>query len=333
MDLHDTVIHLGSSSTFCQDNGLWKVWSFTSSLRVYSNHTKGIPDFLEKNIETKLHVNRNASCKWILRDFIDLLYRNLINFVVNIQAFNVFSVALNNINKFIDIIVASESNVSIMNFVLVQNILNQFFITTFCQFNLSVELDSTGFCLLDRNIWLLLVESDSNLLEFLGKFFLLGFTFLTIEDHENDICGFTNSDYLFTSTLTVGSTFDNTRKIEQLHFSLVDKEDTWDTRQGCELVCSGLTCGTAQLIKKWGFTYRWKTNHNTSCISIFFNVETFTFWALLWSFLLKLSLEFGKTSFQLSPMVLSCLIFLSFSHLIFNILNFVTNSHFYIVFL
>lgn len=149
MDLHDTIIHFCTASSRRENNWLIEVWCKTSSFGVNSHHAESVPDLLEENIETKLITNWDTSCKRVLRYTADLLYRNLINLVVNIKAFNVFSIALNDINKLINIIVTPESHVSIMNLILMQYILNEFFITAFGLFNLGVELNSSSFSLLD----------------------------------------------------------------------------------------------------------------------------------------------------------------------------------------
>jgi hypothetical protein len=156
MDLHDTIINFCSTSTLCQDNRLTKIWFFSSSLGINSNHTKCIPNFLKKYIETKFHHDRNTGIQRFLRDLIDLFNRNLINFVVNIKTFDIFSIAFNHINKLINIVVTSESNVSIMHFVLVHDNLD-LFLVYFGQFNLCVELNTTRLCLYNRNFRLFLV--------------------------------------------------------------------------------------------------------------------------------------------------------------------------------
>jgi hypothetical protein len=66
--------------------------------------------------------------KRLLRNFINFLDRDLIDFIVNVEAFDVLSVPLDNINELINVIVSSKSDMSIMQFILVQNILHQSFI-------------------------------------------------------------------------------------------------------------------------------------------------------------------------------------------------------------
>ena len=123
MDLHDTIINFDSTSTVSKDNRLAKIRSLSSSLGVDSNHTKSIPNFFKKDIESQLHSDRNACVKWCLRDFMDLLNRNLINFVIDIEALNIFSVPFNHINEFIHIVITSKRYMSIMDLIFMQNIL------------------------------------------------------------------------------------------------------------------------------------------------------------------------------------------------------------------
>ena len=147
MDLHDTIINFDSTSTVSKDNRLVETRFFSSSLGVDSNHTKGIPNFFKKDIESQLHGDRNACVKWLLRDVMDLLNRNLINFVVDIEALNIFSVPFNNINEFIHIVITSKRYMCIMDLIFMQNILNQFFVHASGLLYLSVKLDTTSLLL------------------------------------------------------------------------------------------------------------------------------------------------------------------------------------------
>jgi len=55
---------------------------------------------------------------------VNFFNRNGIDLVENVKAFYVFSVTFDYINKLINGVVASHCNVSIVNFILVENILN-----------------------------------------------------------------------------------------------------------------------------------------------------------------------------------------------------------------
>jgi len=57
MNLHDTIIHFSTTSSLRENNWLIEVWSNTSSFSVNSHHAESVPDLLEKNIETKFHMN------------------------------------------------------------------------------------------------------------------------------------------------------------------------------------------------------------------------------------------------------------------------------------
>jgi len=103
----------------------------------------------------------------VLRDIVNLFNRNLIDLVEHIEALDVFSVALNHINELIHSVISSDGYVSIMNFVFMEHKLAQFLVQM-GQFHLSVELNSTGFSLLDCDVWFGFVQSNTDLLKLFG---------------------------------------------------------------------------------------------------------------------------------------------------------------------
>lgn len=212
MYLHDAVVDSQATTTFGQDDWVFEVGGSTSLLCVDTDHAQLFPDFGQENIKTELHMYRDASIQWILRYLVDLLNRDGIDLVVDINALYVLSIALNHIDELVDIVVSPEGNMSIMHLVLVHDVDHHLFVN-FGQLAVSVELNSTGFDLLDADIGPTLVQTDANLFEFLGEFSFLLFSFLAVEDHEDDICGLSDSDNLLSSTLTVSSTLDNTGQI------------------------------------------------------------------------------------------------------------------------
>lgn len=103
---------------------------------------------------------------------------------------------------------------------------------------------------MNTDIWLRLVESDSNVFQLHGQLFLLCFSFLAIKHHEKEIGGLADTDDLSTTSFAVRGSLNNTWQIQKLHPGVVDGQDTWDAGQCCELVGSGFTGGVAKLVKK-----------------------------------------------------------------------------------
>lgn len=117
MNLRDGFLDGNAASTCCQDNRILKIRRLSSLLGVDADHAQLFPNLLKQDIEAELHVNRNATAERILRNGINLLNRNGINLVINIDALDILSVALNHINKLINIVVTPEHNMRIMHFV------------------------------------------------------------------------------------------------------------------------------------------------------------------------------------------------------------------------
>jgi|LakMenEpi03Aug12_release.lakeMendotaPanAssembly.Ray.scaffolds.fasta_scaffold497904_1 hypothetical protein len=90
----------------------------TFSLGVNSDQTKLIPNFIEQNIDSQLHLARNASVLLVTCKQVNVLNRNSVNLVVDIDALCIFSVALNHINEVINIIVSVEFYVRIVDSIL-----------------------------------------------------------------------------------------------------------------------------------------------------------------------------------------------------------------------
>ena len=113
-----------------------------------------------------------------------LFNRQLIYFVVNIQTLDVLPISFDRVNQVVNIVVASEHYLSIVDFVLMHDILDHFFIN-FSQLYCGVEYHTS--CLLGcyLDIWLLLVKLNPHCLKLPCKFQSLLFSLLTIQHHQN----------------------------------------------------------------------------------------------------------------------------------------------------
>jgi len=126
---------------------------------------------------------------------------------------DILPIAFDHINEVVHIIVTSEGHMSIMHFVLEHDILDHLLITL-SQWNDSVELNTTSLLDVNLDVWLGFVEPDADLFQLGRQLKLLLFTFLAIEDHEDEVRGLTDGDDLSTTTCAVSCTFNNTRQIE-----------------------------------------------------------------------------------------------------------------------
>jgi hypothetical protein len=248
MNLHNNIIHSLSSSSLRKNNSIIEVRCKSSALGINSDHPKLLPYLLQQNIQSQLHGNRYTSIKWIHRYLIHLLDRNSINLVENVDTLDVLSVSFDHIDELVDVVVATEGDVGVVHLVLVHDV-DHHLLVDFGELAVRVELDTASFHLLDGDVWSRFVQADADSFELGVEFDLLLFTFLAVEDHENDISSLTDSDDLLSSTLAVCCALNDTWKIQQLHLSVIDIEHTWNTSKSCKLISSCLTRSTAKLVE------------------------------------------------------------------------------------
>lgn len=76
------------------------------------------PYFFEQSIEIKFHVAADDNGIGLFSNHIDLFHRDSVDLVVAIEALNVLSVALDDINEVVNGAVIMHKDISIVNLVL-----------------------------------------------------------------------------------------------------------------------------------------------------------------------------------------------------------------------
>lgn len=186
MDLHETALDGGTVARIEQNNWVSEIRLSAKSLGVDSHKAKLLPNFVEQNIDSQIHLHRNAAVLRVLHQFVDIFNRDRINLIVNINAPSVFSVALNAINQLINIVIAVELDFSVVDSVLCKNLAHHLFID-FGQRSMRGEEKTTRLLGLDDNIRLFLVHADASGLNFSGEFSFLLFALLSVENHQNQV--------------------------------------------------------------------------------------------------------------------------------------------------
>ena len=108
--------------------------------------------------------------------------------------------------------------------------------------------------------------------------------------------------------------FDGTR---QIPWSLWKKCAVWFCRWGVSLEFKGVLQTTI-----------WKNYHDNSCMTILFNIESFTLNTWFTTCLFLHCSQFSKSCLHLTPMILGSLVLLSSCHLIFDSFDLVSYTHF-----
>ena len=99
--------------------------------------------------------------------------------------------------------------------------------------------NTTLVLLLEQNVGGLLIDSNTEALQFVLDDSLINQRLVHVKDNENEVASLGHSNDLTTTTLSVFGTLNNTRKIENLDLSTVVHHLTGDSREGCELVGRG----------------------------------------------------------------------------------------------
>ena len=156
MDLVHRILDGETTAALRQDNRFSQVGSLAALLRVNTYHTECLPDLLLENVKPKLHGNRDAAVERLLRYRVDFLNGNDVDLVVDIQALDVLAVSLDHINKVVDIVVAAEGDVCIVDFVFVEHVLYHLAVDL-GQGRRRIELDAASLLWVDSNVRLRLI--------------------------------------------------------------------------------------------------------------------------------------------------------------------------------
>mmetsp|Transcript_1625 Transcript_1625/g.1734 ORF Transcript_1625/g.1734 Transcript_1625/m.1734 type:complete len:217 (-) Transcript_1625:145-795(-) len=180
--------------------------------------------------------------------------------VVNIKTIDIFSVSLNNVDKIINIPIFSEQDISIVNLVFMEHLSYSIFLDL-REFTNGINQYSSGCFLFDGDLGRMSIQSNSYFFQFLCQLHFLFLGLSDIQNHQNKIGTLSNGYDLTTTTLSLSSTFNNTRKIEQLDISVINFENSRDTSQGCKFVSGALRFRCRDSRQYSGFSYTRKTNH------------------------------------------------------------------------
>ena len=93
-----------------EDEAVIEIRWLTGLLRINTDETKVVPDYFQKIVQIQLHVTADDDRVRLPSDSIDLLKRNLINFVVDVKARKVDSIVRNDINQLVRRTVFTEQN-------------------------------------------------------------------------------------------------------------------------------------------------------------------------------------------------------------------------------
>ena len=73
MNLHDGRLDIESASPSCQEKRVLKIGRLSPALRIDAYESKLLPDLVQHDVDTKVHMDRNATVLRILHELIDIL--------------------------------------------------------------------------------------------------------------------------------------------------------------------------------------------------------------------------------------------------------------------
>lgn len=122
-------------------------------------------------------------------------------------------------------------------------------ITHASKFDGSVELDSAGVLHLEVDAWRLLVQAQSHGFQLTLQNLAMVLLFLLsgIQNHENQISTLGDGNNLSSTTTSIGSSLDNTGKIEQLNAAALVVHVSGNAGQSGELIRSLLRLGIGEV--------------------------------------------------------------------------------------
>lgn len=185
----------GSLTT--KNNGRRVIGQLSLGLGVDTSQIQVLPSLGEQLVKVPLVMSADRDSVGDLRDQVQLLDRDLVNLVQNIQAGHVHTVALDHIDQLVDSGVTLETDVGIVDLVLGKHSLD------FIQIQMR-QRDSVGHAdtalllLLEVNVWWLLVESNAESLQFLLDNLLVSQGLQHIQNQKDQRAGTGDSNNLTT---------------------------------------------------------------------------------------------------------------------------------------
>jgi len=184
VDLHQTALYSSSVSRVKQNNWVGKVRLRAKALGVNAHQAKLLPDFIEQNVDTQVHLHRDAAVLRVLHLLVDVLNRDGVDLIVDIDALDVFSVALDHVNQLVHIVVAIELDFSVVDPVLGEHLAHHLLVDL-GEGPMRGEEETARLLDLNNDVWPFLVHADACSLDFSGELSLLLLALLSIEDHQD----------------------------------------------------------------------------------------------------------------------------------------------------
>ena len=153
-----------ASSLLGQHDGVAEIGLLPAFFRVDSHQRDAIPDGVEKSVDVEFLVDTDDHGVWSTGQFIDVFDGKQIDFVVDEDSLDVLSVAFDDVDQVVDVIIASADHISVVDLVLLHDDLDHLFVEVGSGEQGS-EGHSSGLLFVDHDVRFLLVDSHAHCLE------------------------------------------------------------------------------------------------------------------------------------------------------------------------
>ncbi len=174
-----------------------------------------VPKLLEQIVKVPPMVSRYRDAVRDLVDDVQLLDRYLVNLVQQVDARDVDSVSLDNVNQIVGRGVVSQRDVRVVDLVLGQDRADEVEVELALR-DERLEVDAALVLLAEDDVWRFLVEPDPVALQLSLDDPLVPERLENVQDDEDEAAGPGDGDDLATSALAVLGAFDDAGQIQQL---------------------------------------------------------------------------------------------------------------------
>lgn len=153
-----------ASSLLGQHDGVAEVGLLPAFFGVDSHQGDAIPDGVEESVDVELLVDTDDHGVWSTGQLIDVFDGEQIDLVVDEDGFDVLSIALDDVDQVVDVVIASADDISVVDFVLLHDDLNHLFVEVGSGKQGS-ERHSSSLLLMDHDVRFFFVDSHAHRLE------------------------------------------------------------------------------------------------------------------------------------------------------------------------
>lgn len=175
-------------------------------------------------------------------------------------------VTFDHIDEVIDRAIIMHQDISVMDLILRQNILDYLLVQMGQGFG-TVEFHASQFGRSNGDLRWTFIQTNANLLQFSADLHSMLFCLSCLQHHQDHVWILCHCDHLLSSTLAIRCALDDSRKIEELDLGVVVVDDSGDAGQCSKLVGCGEGSCVCDAGEEGGFTDWGEADHANPSIT------------------------------------------------------------------